>query len=114
MTTRKMITLTFRRVLESFRSSGFELEMYVAPVIPRATAAMRAMRIRCLFDVMMEMGFLGTTPLTISLCGNQKVSSVTRVVHCRCDLPVKNEGVGRIEQTEESNAVDDQLSNNQP
>ena len=51
VTTRKMITLTFRSVLERSISDDFVLEMNVDPVIPRATAAMRAKRMRRLLEV---------------------------------------------------------------
>lgn len=94
-------------------SSGLELERYVDPVIPKATAAMRAMRMRCLFDVILERGYLFTTPLTSSLCGSQKFSSLAEVARCRCDLPVEDEGVRGVEQTEESNAINDQFPDDQ-
>lgn len=67
VTTRKMIALTFRRVLERLMSPGFELEKYVDPVIPTTTAAMRARWMRCLFEVILEIGFFEMLPLTISL-----------------------------------------------
>ena len=94
-------------------SLGVEPEMYVDPVIPKATATVRAMRIRCLFDVILERGFLVTTPLITSLRGSQNFSSLTGVARCRCDLPVEDEGVRGVEQTEETNAINDHLSNDQ-
>jgi len=85
----------------------------VDPVIPKPTAAARAMRMRCLFDVILERGFLVTTPLIISLCGSQNFSSLAGVARCKCDLPVEDEGVRGVEQTEEPNAINDHFSNDQ-
>lgn len=67
VTTRKMIALTLLRVLPVFCSDTLELLISVAPTIPRATAAIRARRIRCLFEVILEIGFLIKRPLRISL-----------------------------------------------
>jgi len=47
----------------------------VDPVIPTATAAIRAMRMRCLLDVILEIGFLITVPLIISLLWKTTTSS---------------------------------------
>ena len=81
------------------------------PLIPTATAATRARRIIRLFDVILEIGFINMIPVTISLCGNQNFSSLIGVAYCKRGLPVEDKGIGRVQQTEEANAVDDRLCN---
>lgn len=72
VTTRKMIALTLLRVLPVFCSDTLELLISVAPTIPRATAAIRARRIRCLFEVILEIGLLIERPPRISLRNDKK------------------------------------------
>ena len=82
------------------------------PVIPTATAAVRAIRMRCLFEVIREIGFLKTFPLMISLCGSSRgLRSFVGVTLGMGNLPVEDEVIHRVQQAEESNAVDDRLSN---
>lgn len=68
------------------------------PVIPRATAAVRARRIRCLFAVILEIGLFGARPLIISLgYENRKKSSVFGGGGVlEDDLPVKDKGISRV------------------
>ena len=95
-------------------SDDFVLEMNVDPVIPTATAAMRARRMIRLLDTSMESGYLTVFPLRTSLQDNSRgLSSVIKMAPEKCDLPVEDEGIRRIQQTEESNAVDDRFSNHQ-
>lgn len=78
-----------------------------------ATAAMRAIRMRCLFDVILASGERVLNPPTTSLCVNQSFSSRVGVAHCGCGVPVEDKGVRRVKQTEEANTVDDRLSDDQ-
>ena len=80
VTTRKMITLTLRSVLERLMSDDFVLERYVDPVIPRATATMRATRMRRLLEVIRASGPLTVTPLKTSLHDNgHRLSSFAKI-----------------------------------
>lgn len=114
MTTRKMIALTFLRVLPRSRSDWLLLLMYVDPVIPIATAAMRVMWMRCLLAVILEIGFFITDPLRVSLRKGIDEFARRGDVGGWRGLPVEDEGVRGVEQTEESNAVDDLLPDAQP
>ena len=114
VTTRKMITLTFRRVLERSMSDDFVLEMNVAPVIPTATAAMRATRMRRLLEMILDSGYFTGFPLKSSLQDNgHGLNSFVNMTAEECGLPVEDEGIRRVQQTEETNAVDDRFSNHQ-
>jgi len=114
VTMRKMITLTFRRVLERSMSDDFVLEMNVDPVIPMATAATRARRMRRLLDMILESGYFTVFPLRTSLQDNSHgLSSFVKTIQEKCGLPVEDEGIRRVQQTEESNAVNDRFSNHQ-
>jgi hypothetical protein len=91
--TRKMIALTFRRVLERLMSDAFLLLKSVAPAIPTPTAAMRARRMRCLFEVRREIGFARITPPVRSSLygGNHDLSSIATMILKR----VRRTGRGR-------------------
>jgi len=112
VTTRKMITLTLRRVLDRSISDDFVLLMSVDPVIPMATAATRARRMRRLLEMILESGYLTGVPFRSSLQDNtHSLSSSVQMTPKKHDLPVEDECIRRVQQTEESNAVDDRFSN---
>ena len=67
MTTRKMIALTLLRIFPMLCLDRVVLEDKVNPAIPIATAAKRARRMRVLFAVILEIGFLASCPLRIPL-----------------------------------------------
>ena len=95
-------------------SDNFILKMNVDPMSPTATAATRVRRMRHLVEMIRESGcFTGFLPRSSLQDNTHGLSLYVKMTPERCDLPVEDGGVRRIQQTEESTAVDDCLSNHQ-
>lgn len=70
------------------------------------TAVARTKQIKGQFEVIRQIEFLTKFPLAISLYDNSHtLSSLVKMIIKECALPIENEGICRIRQTEDSSVV---------